>query len=188
MKLGLCCAILGLTQIIEFSDNGETGSMGKVYLICGKICSGKSYYARSLRERTNAVILSTDEATFDLIHNEQGEFYNIFARRVNQYLKKKAAEICRAGANVILDWGFWTVRERASISEYFTANGIRYEWHYIDVSDEVWHRNIDERNQRIEEGNGGSDFFVDEGLMNKLLSLFEVPKADEMDVWYQPER
>ena len=49
--------------------------MGKVYLICGKICSGKSYYAKSLKEKYNAVILSTDEVTYDLINNEQGEFY-----------------------------------------------------------------------------------------------------------------
>ena len=64
--------------------------MGKVYLICGKICSGKSYYAKALKEKYNAVILSTDEAT----------------------------EICKAGANVILDWGFWTKENRSDISAY----------------------------------------------------------------------
>ena len=112
--------------------------MGKVYLICGKICSGKSYYAKSLKEKHTAVILSTDEATYDLIANEQGEFYNIFAQRVNDYLKKKAVEICKAGANVILD--------------------------------------------------GGSDFYVDEGLLNKLLSMFEVPDKAEMDVWHELRR
>ena len=80
----------------------------KVFLICGKICSGKSYYAKKLKDKYNAVILSTDEVTFDLINNEQGEFYNIFAERVNLHLRKKAVEICKAGANVILDWGFWT--------------------------------------------------------------------------------
>ena len=52
--------------------------MSKVYLICGKICSGKSYYSKKLKEEVNAVILSPDEATYDLINNEQGEFYNIF--------------------------------------------------------------------------------------------------------------
>lgn len=162
--------------------------MGKAYLICGKICSGKSYYAKSLKEKYNAVILSTDEATFDLINNDQGEFYNIFAARVNRYLMKKTVEICKAGANVILDWGFWTAQNRVDISEYFNANEISYEWHYIDVSDEVWNRNICERNKRIEEGNGGSDFYVDEGLLKKLLSMFEAPKADEIDIWYRLER
>ena len=162
--------------------------MGKAYLICGKICSGKSYYAKSLKEKYNAVILSTDEATFDLINNDQGEFYNIFAARVNRYLMKKTVEICKAGANVILDWGFWAAQNRVDISEYFNANEISYEWHYVDVSDEVWNRNICERNKRIEEGNGGSDFYVDEGLLKKLLSMFEAPKADEIDIWYRLER
>lgn len=52
--------------------------MAKVYLTCRKICSGKSYYSKNLKEEVNAVILSPDEATYDLINNEQGEFYNIY--------------------------------------------------------------------------------------------------------------
>jgi predicted kinase len=162
--------------------------MGKVILICGKICSGKSYYAKRLKERYNAVILSTDEVTYDLINNEQGEFYNIFAERVNLYLRKKAVEIVQAGANVILDWGFWTNENRIEISQFFKTHNVQYEWHYMDVDDEVWHKNIDERNSRILEGNGGSDFYVDAGLLEKLLSMFEVPKEDEIDVWYQLQR
>lgn len=162
--------------------------MSKIYLICGKICSGKSYYAKSLKEKYNAVVLSTDEATYDLINNEQGEFYNILAARVNNYLRKKAVEISKAGANVILDWGFWTKENRSEISEYLDTNGVSYEWHYIDVSDEIWNYNIMERNKKINEGNGGSDFYVDEGLLNKLISMFEVPTSDEIDIWYKLER
>ena len=162
--------------------------MGKVYLICGKICSGKTYYAKALKEKYNAVILSTDEVTYDLINNEQGEFYNIFAQRVNNYLKKKAAEICKAGANVILDWGFWTKENRTDISTYLKSCDVSYEWHYIDANDDTWNRNIEERNKRIEEGNGGSDFYVDEGLLNKLLSMFEIPDKSEIDVWYELKR
>ncbi|MBE6160181.1 MAG: ATP-binding protein [Lactobacillales bacterium] len=162
--------------------------MCKVILICGKIAAGKSYYARILKEKENAVILSTDEATYDLINNEQGEFYNIFATRVNNYLKKKTVEIVNAGANVILDWGFWTKEDRLKISEYFKSHNIIYEWHYISIDDETWYKNIEERNKRIEEGNGGSDFYVDEGLMNKLLSMFEIPNEEEMDVVYKVKR
>ena len=62
--------------------------MPKVYLICGKICSGKSYYSKQLKEKINAVILSPDEATYELIKNEQGEFYNIFCKRLINYLIK----------------------------------------------------------------------------------------------------
>lgn len=162
--------------------------MAKVILICGKICSGKSYYARTLKDENNAVILSTDECTYDLIENEQGDFYNVFAQKVNLYLRKKAVEICHAGANVILDWGFWTKTNRTEISAYLAENHVNYEWHYIDVSDDVWEQNIKERNQRVKEGNGGSDFYVDDGLRQKVISLFEIPSPSEIDVWHKVEK
>lgn len=157
--------------------------MAKVIAVCGKICSGKSYYAKQLKEKINAVILSTDEATFDLINNEQGEFYNIFAKRVNNYLAKKTVEIVKAGCNVILDWGFWTKQERREITDFFSEQGIDVEWHYIDIDDERWHQLIEKRNNKIKEENSGSDFYLDQGLMDKLLSKFEKPSESEMDVW-----
>ena len=158
--------------------------MAKVIAVCGKICSGKSYYAKQLKEKINAVILSTDEATFDLINNEQSEFYNIFAKRVKIYLAKKAVEIVKAGCNVILDWGFWTKQERREITDYFSEQGIDVQWHYIDIDDGRWHQLIEKRNIKIKEENSGSDFYIDQGLMDKLLSEFEKPSKSEMDVWY----
>lgn len=157
--------------------------MAKVIAICGKICSGKSYYAKQIKDKENAVILSTDEATYDLTNNEQGEYYNVFAEKVNKYLAKKAVEIVKAGCNVILDWGFWTRKERIEITDFFNQNGVDIEWHYVDIEDTRWQQLIRERNTRIENGNGGSDFYVDEGLMEKLLSKFEEPQRDEIDVW-----
>ena len=162
--------------------------MAKVILICGKICSGKTWYARALQAQHPAVILSTDEVTYDLTGNEQGEGYDAFAARVNRYLRKKAAETVLAGADVILDWGFWTKADRAEITGFFRDRGITVEWHYVDVSDAQWERNIAERNRRIMKGGGGSDFLVDEGLKQKVLSRFETPARDEMDVWAEPGR
>lgn len=162
--------------------------MSKVICICGKIASGKTFYARQIKEKENAVILSTDEVTYDLINNMQGEFYNVFASRVNKYLMKKTVEIVNAGANVILDFGFWTKEWRKETSEYFKLQNIQCEWHYVDIDDETWYKNIKERNKRIEEGNGGSDFYVDDGLMKKLLSSFEEPSKKEIDVWYHNTR
>ena len=81
--------------------------MGKVIIVCGKICSGKSYYSNSIKDSLNAVIISPDEATYELINNEQGEFYNVFSERLNKYLTKKVGEIAQAGANVIFEiWCF----------------------------------------------------------------------------------
>lgn len=159
--------------------------MSKVYLICGKICSGKSYYTKQLKEKINAVVLSPDEATYDLINNEQGEFYNIFVDRLINYMNKKAVEIVKAGANVIYERGLWSKEERQKVRKYFEENDVETELHYIYVSDEIWKKQIEERNKRCLEGNGGADFYLDEGLMNKLVSKFEEPTTDEIDVWYE---
>ena len=87
-----------------------------IHLICGKICSGKTWYARELACREHGVILSTDELTWDLTNNEQGPGYDAFARRCNRYLRKKAGQIAAAGCSVILDWGFWTKSDRSCMS------------------------------------------------------------------------
>ena len=154
--------------------------MGTVYLICGKICSGKSWYARQLRKRLNAVIFSTDEATWDLIDNEQGEFYNVFAARVNRYLRKKAAETAAAGADVILDWGFWQKAERAKTAAYFARKAIPTAWHYLDIGQAQWQERIARRNAVP----GPSDYYVDEGLLQKCVRLFEAPDAEEARTWH----
>ena len=162
--------------------------MGKVILVCGKICSGKSYYSKQLKEQLNAVIITPDEATYELINNEQGEFYNIFSERLNQYLTRKVGEIAQAGANVIFERGLWSHKDRKVIRDYYKENGVECEIHYVYVDDETWKQNIEERNKRILEGNGGSDFYLDEGLMKKLESKWEKPTEEEYDVIYIVDR
>lgn len=157
--------------------------MPKVVAICGKLCSGKSCYAKEIKNEYNAVILSVDEATYDLIENTQGEFYDAFAERVKKYLMKKSVETVNAGCNVILDWGFWTAAERKLTNDFFDMRGVKVEWHYIDVDDLTWKELIKLRNSQVNAGNCESDFYVDNALLNKTISLFEIPSRAEIDVW-----
>lgn len=162
--------------------------MAKVILVCGKICCGKTYYANQIKEKENAIILSTDEVTYDLTDNEQGESYDKLCVRVNSYLKKKSVELVNIGCNVILDWGFWTTIERKEVTEYYKSRNINIEWHYIDIDDESWEKNIRERNEKVKAGKGGSDFYVNEGLKKKILDKWEKPDKSEIDVWNSFER
>ena len=157
--------------------------MAKLLCICGKIGCGKTYYANRLKEQEHAVILSTDEVTYDLTNNQQGDGYDEFAIRVNLYLRKKAVEIVNAGCTVILDWGFWTKENRKEIKRYGENNGVLVEMHYIDIDDKTWYENIEKRNNEVISGNGGSSFYVNEGLLNKVSSLFEIPEKEEIDIW-----
>ena len=162
--------------------------MAKLLCICGKIGCGKTYYANRLKEQEHAVILSTDEVTYDLTNNQQGDGYDEFAIRVNLYLRKKAVEIVNAGCTVILDWGFWTKENRKEIKRYGENNGVLVEMHYIDIDDKTWYENIEKRNNEVISGNGGSSFYVNEGLLNKVSSLFVIPEKEEIDIWYKPHQ
>ena len=150
--------------------------MAKVFLICGKICSGKGFYTRQLKEKEHAVVLSCDEIENDLFHHD-----------LKAYLHKKAVDIARAGCNVILDWGFWSRKERTDVSAYYKNADIDFEWHYIDISDADWAKNIEARNAAVAAGET-TDYAVDSGLLQKILTLFETPIPDEIDVWFTNRR
>lgn len=159
--------------------------MAKVILICGKVASGKSFYAKQLKDKEKAVILNIDELTYDLFDNEQDDKYEERTYRAKKYLMKKAVELATSECSVILDWGFWDARTRSDITKYFEYNNINVEWHYIDIKDTVWNKNIEKRNKKVKEGNGSSDFYVTEELKSKVLSMFEVPSKEEIDIWYK---
>ncbi|MBR1584636.1 MAG: ATP-binding protein [Clostridia bacterium] len=153
--------------------------MPTAYLICGKICSGKSYLARTLAREKNAVILSADEIT-TLFGADLGDQHDAVSRRVRQYLFQKAAEIIACGVSVILDWGFWSREMRGEAAAYFAARAIPTQWHYLDIADETWQARIDHRNAHL----GQADYYVDAGLKQKCLTLFEKPDRQEIDVWH----
>ncbi len=162
--------------------------MAKVIAICGKICCGKTYYSNTIKNNENAIILSCDEVTSIIFDNNLGDKHDEYTQKIKDYLLKKSIDIVNAGCNVILDWGFWSKNNRNNIKDYYKSKNIVCEMHYINVTDNAWNKNIEERNKRVLEGNGGNDYFLDEGLKNKLLSKWEEPSKDEIDVWHSLDR
>ena len=129
--------------------------MAKVFLICGKICSGKGFYTRQLKEKEHAVVLSCDEIENDLFHHDLGDRRDAISADIKAYLHKKA--------------------------------DIDFEWHYIDISDADWAKNMEARNAAVAAGET-TDYAVDSGLLQKILTLFETPIPDEIDVWFTNRR
>ena len=150
---------------------------GKVYLICGVICSGKSTLAKRLSEQHRAIVLSCDELT-KALGDDLGDRHDAIAARIHLYLQHKAVELCRLGMNVILEWGFWRAADRKEMSRFLSDCGVPFEWHYMDVSGNQLARSIASRNAHP----GPSDYIVDQGLLDKCLAAFEPPEAGEMDV------
>lgn len=161
--------------------------MGKILLICGKICSGKSYYVRQLKQETHAVVFSCDETLFDLGLETLADKHDEIVNKLKQYFYKKSEEIIMRGIDVILDFGFWSKKERNFAELYFSRHNIPFEWHYIDVSDADWEANIKDRNALVLE-NKVNAFYVDEGLRMKLEKCFEEPLRQDIDVWITNKR
>ena len=161
--------------------------MAKVILICGKIASGKSYFADKLKKENNAVILSCDELFKMIFKDDQGEKHDEITKRIREYIYKKSVEIVRAGTDVILEFGFWSRENRKCVSEYYKQCGIQTEWYYIMISDDDWKLNINERNKEVLAGRSDA-FFVDDGLLQKMNNLFEEPMESEIDHFYNNKR
>lgn len=155
--------------------------MAKVYLICGKICCGKTTYAEKLCAKNNAVLLSVDEITLALFGQHCGDKHDEYVERTEKYLLNKSLELIQNDINLVLDWGFWTKAERKSVKEFYESRGIECELHYIDISDEVWRSHIAHRNKNVLTEETVA-YYIDNNLAIKFASLFEVPSEEEIDI------
>ena len=163
----------------------------KVFLICGKICSGKTTYTKKLIQAEKAVNLSVDEITLSLFGSHCGDMHDTYCQRTKNFLFNKSLEIVQNGINVILDWGFWSKKDREFAKTFYAENGIQTELHYIEITDEQWYQNIKKRNARLileepqKDDNGfyvPSDYYIDENLAKKISGLFEEPEQNEIDI------
>lgn len=171
-----------VASLLSMYGINEVKKMAKVFMTCGKICSGKSTYAQKIRKNYNAVILSVDEITLALFGQDTGENHDHYVEMAEAYLYEKSLEIIDSGINVVLDWGFWTESEREYARSYYSSRGIDYEFHYIDISTDEWAKRLKKRNKDILE-HKSNNYYVDEGLAEKSGNIFETPTKDEIDVW-----
>lgn len=153
--------------------------MPKVIIICGKICSGKSTYADRITKTRKAIILSVDEIMLTLFGQNADDSY---VARAKSYLYKKSLEILGIEIDVVLDWGFWTQKEREYAKKFYTPKNIKPEFHYLDVDYNEWQNRINKRNKDIRE-NKFRSYYVDKALIAKFLKTFEEPDKSEIDVW-----
>ncbi|MDD6266418.1 MAG: ATP-binding protein [Clostridium sp.] len=153
--------------------------MPKVLIMCGKICSEKSTYAEKLKFENKAVILSVDELTLALFENQAGEKLDFYVEKLKEYFLKKSLDIVESGADVILDWGFWTKKERDYAREFYDSRNISYQFYYMNVGIDEWKKRILKRNQEIKREQLEA-YPIDKGLLSKVEKMFEEPDRKEL--------
>jgi len=156
--------------------------MAYVILICGKICSGKTTYAKQLAKKLKAVVLSIDEIMLMMFGQHCGEMHDVYAERTKKFLLEKSICLAENGIPVTLDFGPWTKQGRLEIRDFYRSKGIDIKLHYIDIDDKMWYGRIKKRNSAIKSGSVQA-YYIDENLAEKFRSRFEIPENGEIDVY-----
>ena len=147
----------------------------KIILLIGKICVGKSTYAKEL----GGMLISCDQLMQTMFPGGCGEHHDMLAERARKYLLNLARQCAEAGVTPVVDFGFWTPALRKEAADILS--GFELDWRWLDVAEDEWRRRIAKRNAAIEAGRGDpSDYFVDEGLLQKVNSLFIPPTQEEL--------
>ena len=148
----------------------------KVILLIGRICCGKTTYARTL---PGTLLFSCDQLMQTLYPGGCGDQHDTQAARARAYLFSLARQAAASGATPVLDFGFWTKEMRREAID--ALPGCTLDWRYLDVPPDEWAQRIARRNAAIDAGCADpSDYYVDEGLLAKVNALFDPPTEAEL--------
>jgi predicted kinase len=143
-----------------------------LHLICGLPGSGKTTLAIKLEQQLPALRLSPDVWMTRL----SADGHDAKMRAIIEGLQwDVAARALALGVDVILEFGFWSKRERENFRRRATALGAQTRIHYLDVSRDELVRRISIRNKAVP----SDSFFIDIHDLDSWISAFEPPTEDE---------
>lgn len=150
--------------------------MPRLVLTCGVAGSGKSTYARALADQ-GWVRLSIDVEAHRRGLTEHPLPEPVTAAIVAEQQEQLVAAL-RAGADVVVDYSFWSRARREEYRAIGSAEGADVQVVWFDVPREELARRL-----RARAAHPGPDAVeVSEELLATYLAGFEPPGADETDV------
>ena len=151
--------------------------MAQVLLLCGLTCSGKSTYAARLAAQ-GWEWLSIDQDAWAAGHHEQ-PLPAALQRDLKIAHKQRLRVAVAAGRNVVLDYALPSRSRRDEYRALARDAGAEVRVLFFDVPAAELHRRLAERNAA---GPGPHRVHVDPAQLDRWLSSFERPVADEDDV------
>jgi predicted kinase len=158
--------------------------MATLHLMVGLPGSGKTTFARQLEAQHRALRLTVDEwhirlfgSDFDGASDDADlAVHNDRHAAIEALLWETAARVLTLGVDVILDFGFWTRRERDELRGRAQELGAGFRIHFADAAEEVLLERIRARNAELPAGT----FHIPEDRLKEWMLLFEPPSADEL--------
>ena len=155
------------------------GPVAELVLIVGHVGAGKTTYAKKLATATGAVRLTPDEWMVPLFgHHDPDGMRDVVEGR----LIWTAVEILRAGASVILDFGFWGRDERASLHWLAAMVGASARTVYLPVGREEQAGRVWKRWRETPE----QTWHVTQADLDEWRELLHEPDSDELAGRYAP--
>lgn len=152
--------------------------MNSLYLLCGKPGCGKTTLAKKLNKEFGVIHLSADDFMLKLF----GEIADrqLFDEKLNA-TKNLIYEICKqllVKNDVVLDFGFWTRKERNEIKSIFKNSNVVLV--YLKLDNEKIFKQIEKRNANLK----NNEYFMDKTTFDFLSTKFEEPTNDENAIIY----
>ena len=125
----------------------------RVYMIHGCVGVGKTTFAKKLEQETNAVRFSPDEWMVDLFgQNPSAERFQDHFEKIERVIWKIVRRCISVGADVILDFGFWTRAARDRCRELARQNGAEVVMYSLHCPESVLRDRVAKRTSEMPEG------------------------------------
>jgi predicted kinase len=147
-----------------------------LYLLCGRIASGKSTLARQLATRPSALLITMDD-WMSVLYPTENRTIDDFARfsaRLRDAMSPHIVDILRHDLSVVLDFPANTLRWREWMRSLITEADVAHELHFLDVPDAICKERLRQRN-----ASGEHPYQVDEATYDQFTRYFAAPTPDE---------
>lgn len=152
--------------------------MPAVHMIHGFVGAGKTTFSKKLERETRAVRFTPDEWICDLYgNNPPAESFDERQDRIYALIRKVAERVLAAGADVILDYGFWWKTEREETRRWAESIGAGVKLYALQCPDDVMDARTLARTAEMPEG----ALRIDENAIRIFRQKFEAvdPAVEE---------
>ena len=151
--------------------------LGTLYLLCGKMASGKSMLAKELANSHQAILMSEDQLLADLYPNQVQDVasYVRCSTQLKRALEPHIGNLLCRGVSVVLDFPANTVRQRMWMRGLITKTAAPHELHYLIVSDAVCKSRLAKR--AAEQPERRATDTVE--MFDSITAHFQAPTPDE---------
>ena len=127
-------------------SEGET-TQPRAFLIFGEIGAGKTTFAKQLETSLPALRFSHDEWMRQLYGEDPLlEHFPAYYARVTALMETVWPRCLELGLSVVLDFGFWTRRERDAVRARVARLGFEHVLYALECPEEMRWRRVEARN------------------------------------------